>query len=331
MTFEQELLPLTPETPPDLTQRTMKPSDLVVRQNPRPDAALRHSVATWGVLKPVLVQIVSETQVGEQQYDPVTRETSISATIGPARFVVVDGNRRTLAALQAIEDDLLVSDYEIPVVATSDLGYLQNVVRVMLNATQDRNPIAEMEAIDELLRNGYSESQIATETGMSVGTIRQRLRYLVLIPEVRREMDAGRIKTSVAKAMTKLSAEEQRAVIDAARKDDGELNRITMDDVKRIRTAVVQAATMSLPGNLFSTPDLPEEDDEPVPTGKAIELRDNNTPLPGEDPSYDEEELMRRIRSLAAWMASRNFRVKDVQKRLSDVLKSERLETSDGG
>lgn len=244
---EQALLPLTPEAPPDLKQQSIRPDRLNIRETPKPDAALRHSVGTWGVLKPVLVHRVENAhQDDEGQYG--------------FDLIVVDGNRRTLAAKQAIESELLPDDYAIPCVVTSDLGYLQNVARIMLNATQDRNPIAEMEAIDELLRQGYSESQIASETGMAVGTIRQRLRYLNLIPAIKKAVDEGFIKPSVATHLVKLSATEQEALV-ARLTVEGKPLRIKLQDVKQARTAATQAATLALPSALWETPGL---DDEPV-------------------------------------------------------------------
>lgn len=219
---EQAVLPLAPEEPPDLTQRMIHADELCVRETPRPSAALRHSVATWGVLQSVLVH-----------YDEQTKQ-----------LVVIEGNRRVLAAREA--------GIEVSCLVTTDLGYLKHVATVMLNSTRERNPVAELDAIEALMERGATIEQIAKEVGLSVATIKKRLRAQTIIPEIRREIDSGRIAPGIVERIAKLSKAEQDALVDDVWGDDRERKaRITADDVKRVRTAVVQQTAIDLPPDVF--------------------------------------------------------------------------------
>lgn len=234
---EQTLLPLSPESPPDLEQVRIDVLSLEGRENPKPNAALRESVAKWGVLQSVLVHYVD------------------------GKNIIVDGNRRWMAARMAQEKHP-ESDHKVPCLRTSDLRYLKHVATIMMNETRDKNPAAEFEAIDALVQQGYDLKTIARETGMPMSTIKKRLEFANLIPALRDQAKDGRIKAGVVEKLSKLSQSEQKQVLmDATEsgEDGPTINRITLDDVKDVRRVANQAAMESLPGDLFD--DLPVTQD----------------------------------------------------------------------
>lgn len=226
----QELLMLTPDEPPDLMFKELHPAEIIVRQFPKPNAALRHSVASWGVMQAVLVH-----DKGGQ-------------------YVAVDGNRRVLAARDA--------DKLVPCMVSADLGYLKHVATMMLNNTRERNLIAEMESIDALLLTGASVEAIARSTGTSTATIQKRMKLRTLNPMIRRMVEDGMVANGTAERIAKLNATDQQRLVDKVRasttKESGVPDKtrgvITDDDVKAVRRATSQQAAMSLDPSLFDDP-----------------------------------------------------------------------------
>lgn len=230
---EQLSIALAPEAPPDLEMREYHPDELTAKDIPKPGAALKRNIAAWGVLQPVLVH-----------------------RNGDDKLVVVDGNRRTLAARAA--------DVMVPCVVTANLGYLKHVATMMLNSLHERNLIAEMESIDALLDEGATVESIANMTGTSKATVEKRLKLRNLNPTIRQMVVDGKIANGIAERVAKLSKPEQERLLEETKKDDGTPGRITADDIKDLRRAVSQQTAMTELGDLFAeapaiTPEQVEE------------------------------------------------------------------------
>lgn len=252
---EQSLLPLSPEAPIDLVHEFVNPEGLIYKQNPRPNLALRRSVKDWGVMKPILVH---------RSYAP----DAVDGKPVPA-LVVVDGNRRVGAALEA--------GIHVHAMITSDLGYLKSVATIMLNETGDKNPLAVMEALDELIDAGYSESDIAAKTGMSVATVRKRLKLRKIVPEIRSKMADGKVAPGIAERIAKLTPTEQIALYNAAYPDapDATVVPITAESIRNMRSVGTQATLSKLPSGFFNDP---QESSEPE-TNHLIEMSRRITQL----------------------------------------------------
>lgn len=264
---EQSLLPLSPEAPIDLVHEFVDPEALIYKQNPRPNLALRRSVKDWGVMKPILVH---RSHVRDEA----------SGALDPA-LVVVDGNRRVGAALEA--------GIHVHAMITSDLGYLKSVATIMLNETGDKNPLAVLEALDFLIDAGYSESDIALKTGMSVATVRKRLKLRKIVPEIRAKIADGKVAPGIAEKIAKLTAREQIALYNAAYPDSPEATvvPITAESIRNLRGVGSQATLSQLPAGFF---DDPAESGEPE-TNHLI-------------------EMARRITQLREWLAEVRIPVK---------------------
>jgi len=229
--MEQVALTLMPETPPDLEQTEKHPEELTVREIPKPSKALIDSVRNWGVIQPVFVH----------------------RNVGDDDLVVVDGNRRVLAARNA--------DVMVPCVITENLAYLKHVATLMLNNLRSPNLIAETESIDALLAQGATVETIAQMTGSTVATVKKRLRLRNLTPEVRAMVDSGKVKGGVAERIAKLSKAEQDRVVATVKARDVDPDRpkgtrmgtITDDDVSAVRRAVNQHAAITSTADLFGT------------------------------------------------------------------------------
>jgi len=225
--MEQAILNLAPDGPPDLEAMDLRAEDLVVRDFPKPNAGLRMAIKNWGILQAVLVHRDGE------------------------KLVVVDGNRRVLAAREA--------ERLVPCLVTNDLGYLKHVATLMLNNTRERNILAEEEAIDELLAKGATVQDVAKMTGTTKAIVEKRLRLKKLSPEIRQMVKDGKVASGVAEQIVKLSPSEQAELVKGAMADreygdpDAKDLKITADDVKAVRRAVAQQTALSIDPKVFES------------------------------------------------------------------------------
>jgi len=208
-------------------ETTIPLTDLSESIGPSPTRVLIRSVAEHGVLQPVLL---GELEVGG--------------------YVVIDGNRRIaaarLAGLEAIPARVTAIDPETAAVLT-----------MTANAVRGQNPAAEAAAITTLATAGFTETEIMARTGMTIQTIRKRLRTARgLIPEFRQLLQTGETTTPMAGALAKLPASEQRALFDRCQAGE----RLTWAVIRRVRAARRDTAFRSIDGQL---PNLPEAGDRP--------------------------------------------------------------------
>jgi hypothetical protein len=122
-----------------------------------------------------------------------------------------------------------------------------------LHASRFPSPASELQAIEAIFDAAGAEGDVATakeiaaQTGMSLQTVRRRLRLRSLTPGLRAAFDEGRISASVAEAATRLP-QAQQSILE--RKLE-EAARLTLSEVRDVAREQTSAATSELPGGVF--------------------------------------------------------------------------------
>jgi ParB/RepB/Spo0J family partition protein len=184
-------------------------------------ADLKRSIQTRGQMVPVILNASED------------RET----------YTIIDGRRR----IRAMRDLGMVAVSAVVYNAPDMVGW---AMAATANAVRGDNPENELEAIEALTGEGYTESQIAQATGMSVQTIRKRERLLVLAPILREGLKTGKLAIGVAEQIAKLP-EEARARAAAIFAEDG---KITGHQVRELLAVERDEATASLSEAIFGEP-----------------------------------------------------------------------------
>jgi ParB family chromosome partitioning protein len=179
---------------------------------PEPSPAMIASVRAVGILEPIL--LVRKGQ----------------------KLVVAAGRRRIAAARAAEQKDIPARIYT---------GVNPNTLALLENELREANPLAELEAIQALMKlSGITEEEISEQLGIRLPRVRMRLRLAThLAPALLVALKRGEIGVRVAAAAAKLSPAHQESLV-LTLEENGKL---TGDDVamaKRVRT---QNAAASLP------------------------------------------------------------------------------------
>lgn len=125
--------------------------------------------------------------------------------IGGADWVALDGNRR-LAALR------LAGEQRAPVHVLDRLGREELIDEARLVANIHREaftPLAEAEALAELVDRHGSQSAVAERIGKSEGFVSQRLALRKLTPDLKKALNSGSLSLEHARAVAKLKPEKQ--------------------------------------------------------------------------------------------------------------------------
>jgi hypothetical protein len=232
-------LTLLPATAPKVRRESL-PLELIDGfEDATPSTKLRELIRDVGLLQPVVV---------------------VPAPSG--RYRVVEGRRRCKAIAQLAETN------QVPVPPTVDTLVLEGSqtsrrevcggLTLALHASRTASPASELQAIETILQAGGAESEavtvkeIAAQTGMSVQTVRRRLRLRSLTPALRAAFDGGKITASVAEAAARLPEANQTA-LEPQLEAGSRLTVTTLRGVSRERTA---AATSELPDGLFEEQEI---------------------------------------------------------------------------
>lgn len=201
-----------------------------------PTRALVESIGRLGVLQPVVVR-----------------------TGQGGRYQVIDGRRRILAARQhehTFIRGLIAEGLTDGVVPASLL--------LLLNEQRRSNPLAELEAIEQLLAAGASEQDIARATGLAVATIRQRFRLTGAHPTLKAMAAAGELALGVLEQAASLTPQQQVQLLADGAQEDGSV-RITAGDIHNLKQARSMATVAALPAALFDVAPLaPALDEEAI-------------------------------------------------------------------
>ena len=199
-----------------------------------PSVKLRNLIRDVGLLQPVVV---------------------VAARSG--RYRVVEGRRRCKAIAQLAEGN------EVGTAPTVDALVLEGQqtsrrevcggLTLALHASRTASPASELRAIETILDAAGVDSEavtvkeIAAQTGMSLQTVRRRLRLRSLTPALRVAFDEGKITASVAEAAARLPEAHQIALepeLDAG-------SRLTVAVVRAVTRERRDAASSELPPGLF--------------------------------------------------------------------------------
>ena len=134
--------------------------------------------------------------------------------------------------------------------------------QILTHATHSENPVAELEAVRELMRSGMSEKEIAATGFATVSRIRRLAKLNHLVPELAENVEAGEISASLAFEIASLPAEAQSPLL--------EEEAITAETVRQAKYARRQTAIPDLA-------DLVEEAQPPATFEDMIRQLSANT------------------------------------------------------
>jgi hypothetical protein len=128
-----------------------------------------------------------------------------------------------------------------------------------LHASRSASPASELRAIEAILKAGSADGETATaqeiaaQTGMSIQTVRRRLRLRTLIDQLREAFDQSAIPQSIAEAAARRVDREQEMLADQLAAH----SRLTLADVRDLAWERSEKAKAELPGELFSDREAP--------------------------------------------------------------------------
>jgi ParB/RepB/Spo0J family partition protein len=198
-----------------------------------PTRALVESIGRLGVLQPVVVRT------------------------GPdGRYPVIDGRRRILAARQHAHTFIrgLIAE------GLTD-GVVPASLLLLLNEQRRSNPLAELEAIEQLIAAGATEADIARATGLAAATIRQRFRLTGAHPTLKAMAAAGELALGVLEQAASLTPQQQLQLLADGAQEDGSV-KITAGHIAELKQARSMATVAALPAALFDVAPLAPALDE---------------------------------------------------------------------
>lgn len=195
-------------------------TDYVPRQ---PNAAFLRSVEQWGIYTPIVLNRISEDE-----------------------YHLMAGRKR-LKAAEILELELIpVKMYEVDSLSES-------VLTIDSNAQRSDNPLSDMEAILDLSNNNLDEKAIARLTGLTVGTVRKRMKLIDVPTEIIQGVRDGKVAIGTAEDVAKLSTKDKAdLVLKLERK-----SKLIGKDVTEVRRAAQDKASADqIPAAVFETPDF---------------------------------------------------------------------------
>ena len=169
-------LSLLPETAPELRRETLPLEAIDGFANAAPSARLRELIRNLGLLQPVIV-----------------------VPSGDGRHSLVEGRRRCKAIAQLAEEGEWPAPAQVDALVlhspAGTRGEVRGGLALALHASRGPSPASELHAIEAILAAGGPDGeaatvkQIAAQTGMSVQTVRRRLRLRSLTPALRAAFD----------------------------------------------------------------------------------------------------------------------------------------------
>jgi ParB-like chromosome segregation protein Spo0J len=153
---------------------------------------------------------------------------------GARRYEVWGGRRRALAA-RIVGEGVMVPALVYP---ASTPNHVMAAMAMAENNVRRANPLAELEAIETMMRTGAGEQTIADELMIPVGLVRRRIGLTRLIPALRVGLVDGRIFPNVAELAARLTNEQQRELARRLREREslqGRSRNLRAADVREVR------------------------------------------------------------------------------------------------
>jgi ParB/RepB/Spo0J family partition protein len=177
-----------------------------------PTAQMVNSVKKYGVLEPVLLR-------GK---------------------TLVAGRRRLKAAkmagLKTVPARIFPEDFSN-----------EYILSLVENEQRRPNALSDLHSIEALMRQGKDEDAITAETGISAQRIRKILSIKKLLPILRRALEDGVIKYSVAQAAAKKSVKVQERLVDILAQE----GVLRLKDVQKVAKVEKKEKVAALPDSLF--------------------------------------------------------------------------------
>ena len=158
--------------------------------------------------------------------------------------VLVQGRRRVMAARIAGSLRIPARLYRFETVGADVLPMIAAELGTMLQTSQRSNPLADLEAVQELMRRGCCAQQITAVTGLPAARIRQIVALGSLHPALQGGLQQGRVSLGVARTCVKLPPSLQAELATRI----GRNGRLTAGDISEVRRGPVTAALDALFG-----------------------------------------------------------------------------------
>ncbi len=175
-----------------------------------PDKAFLDSVRDFGIIQPIIL------------------------TEGPAGIRVAAGRNRIRAARMIGIAQLGAVVFPEGWVSTESLTLIENRHR-------RQNGMADMLAIEALLRSGKDEATIAANLGISQATIKGRMRLRDLVPVLATALDAGKLFVTLALMICPMKAEHQNELAATYTKN----GKLTLADVNAVQAKIREAKAIA--------------------------------------------------------------------------------------
>ncbi|MET8479288.1 ParB/RepB/Spo0J family partition protein [Streptomyces clavifer] len=169
--------------------------------------------------------------------------------LGEAEYVVIDGNRRLAAAIEAGLEELRIDVYDALAATDADIlesALIANVHRV------DVAPLDQANALRQLVAAHGSQGKVAKRLGKTPAWVSQRLALLELTPDLKQKVETGELKVEPARRIGRLPKDKQAAEAKKA---------IDAPKTPRQRERATAAPTPSPTVNAVNTPAGPKDDE----------------------------------------------------------------------
>lgn len=169
--------------------------------------------------------------------------------LGEAEYVVIDGNRRLAAAIEAGLEELRIDVYDALAATDADIlesALIANVHRV------DVAPLDQANALRQLVAVHGSQGKVAKRLGKTPAWVSQRLALLELTPDLKQKVETGELKVEPARRIGRLPKDKQAAEAKKA---------IDAPKTPRQRERATAAPTPSPAVNAVNTPAGPKDNE----------------------------------------------------------------------
>lgn len=212
---------LVPKDLPEVEPKEIEISRIMDAEiGPVPTKAFIASVEKFGVVQPIAVRKSKRGNRGV--------------------YEIIDGRRRIRAAKICGRKKIAACVYE----QGFDFG---DTMLIALNNLRSSNPVAELQAIEGLLKKGASESEITRATGLPIGTIRKRLKLQNLDVTLLDALRDGKIAVSVAERMATLPQPSQEILVGKFSENE----KVTANDVLQVRSVQMEEEISTIPMEVF--------------------------------------------------------------------------------
>lgn len=214
-------------------------------------------------LEMVSIELIDFDDVGPDPTADLLKSIKHRGVQSPITLVEIAGGRYFLTAgRRRLKCQIAAGRPTIPALIQSATNV--NSSSLTDHALRKANPAAELLSIERLMFDeDYNEKQVSAATGLSIGTIRARLKLRELYPTLRDAFEQGKLTLAAAEAVLKLPDSDQQELAEELEEKGG----LTLNDIKdRRRVQRSDTADQLNFGALEAVP--------PARTNEEIDTRD---------------------------------------------------------